>query len=195
MSILLVYLLAGALSGIAGLLVFLVVHHLWIAPIWSILPPGLVIAGLGGGAAGWAYSFLHPGLPARPWTWLILAGVFSACLLPAALIAALRAPLISPPITIIQPGEGGRVLAHIVLELLLSAALVGGAAGWLLDGGSWQAAGTTAQATLLFALGPGHNIPLLNGTSGMWKELALLLLVVLAASLALVEFQAVLSGD
>ena len=46
-------LIAGSLSGIAGLLVFLVIHHFWIRPIWFILPVGLMIAGFGGLAAGW----------------------------------------------------------------------------------------------------------------------------------------------
>jgi len=32
-------LIAGAISGVAGLLVFLTIHHFWIRPIWFILPP------------------------------------------------------------------------------------------------------------------------------------------------------------
>ena len=32
-------LIAGLLAGIAGLLVFLTIHHFWIRPIWFILPP------------------------------------------------------------------------------------------------------------------------------------------------------------
>jgi hypothetical protein len=61
-------LIAGVLAGITGLLVFLVIHHIWIMPIWFILPIGLVIAAAGGLAVGWAYSELLPGLPRRPWS-------------------------------------------------------------------------------------------------------------------------------
>ena len=46
-------LIAGILSGTAGLLVFLVIHHVWIKPIWAIFPAGLFIAALGGLAVGW----------------------------------------------------------------------------------------------------------------------------------------------
>ena len=80
-------LIAGMLAGAAGLLVFLVIQHLWIKPIWFILPVGLVIATAGGLAVGWAYNELLPSLPRRPWTilaWLVLIGLTLA---PAVVIA------------------------------------------------------------------------------------------------------------
>ncbi|MBI3733405.1 MAG: hypothetical protein HY259_08110, partial [Chloroflexi bacterium] len=60
-------LIAGVLAGVAGLLVFLTIHHFWIEPIWFILPAGLVIAALGGLAVGWSYAEIRVGLPPRPW--------------------------------------------------------------------------------------------------------------------------------
>jgi hypothetical protein len=45
-------LLAGLFSGVAGLFVFLVIHHFCIMPIWFILPFSLVLASLGGMAVG-----------------------------------------------------------------------------------------------------------------------------------------------
>ena len=56
-------LIAGVLSGIAGLLTFLVIHHFWILPIWFIAPAGLIIAALGGLAVGWSYAEIQAGLP------------------------------------------------------------------------------------------------------------------------------------
>src|SRR5436190_10436282 len=85
-------LLAGLLSGIAGLLVFLTIHHFWIKPIWFILPPGLVIAALGGLAVGWSYAELKIGLPPRPWTALAIFVLVAATLTPAILLAQLRPP-------------------------------------------------------------------------------------------------------
>lgn len=58
-------LLAGAAAAAAGLMVFLVVHDLWIVPIWFILPIGLPIAVGAGLAMGWAYHELLPHLPRR----------------------------------------------------------------------------------------------------------------------------------
>ena len=54
-----VNLVAGVTAGIVGLLVFLVIHHFWITPIWFILPLGMLIAAIGGVAVGWAYHELH----------------------------------------------------------------------------------------------------------------------------------------
>ncbi len=70
-------LLAGALSGIDGLLVFLTLHHVWIKPIWDILPAGLVVAGLGGLAFGWAYAEIKTGCrlaPGQRWRSLYWSG-------------------------------------------------------------------------------------------------------------------------
>jgi hypothetical protein len=66
---------AGVASGIAGLLVFLVIHAMWIKPIWFILPAGLIISGAGGLAAGWAYAEVLSSLPPRPWTALAVMGL------------------------------------------------------------------------------------------------------------------------
>jgi len=161
-------LIAGSLSGIAGLLVFLVIHHFWIRPIWFILPVGLMIAGFGGLAAGWSYTEIKTGLPPRPWAALALVAVIGVILAPSILLAQLRQPLINITTGIIPPEEAGRVTLHFVLELLITAGVVGGLAGWLL-GHTLRAAMATALAGLVFALGPGHNIPFLGSTPAVGK--------------------------
>ena len=97
-------LIAGSLSGIAGLLVFLVIHHFWIRPIWFILPVGLMIAGFGGLAAGWSYTEIKTGLPPRPWAALALVAVIGVILAPSILLAQLRQPLINITTGIIPRG-------------------------------------------------------------------------------------------
>lgn len=64
---------AGAIAGIAGLAVFLLLHHVWIVPIWFVAPAGAVFAASGGATVGAAYAQLRPRLPGRPWPalWLI----------------------------------------------------------------------------------------------------------------------------
>jgi hypothetical protein len=123
-------LIAGTLAGAAGLLVFLVIHHLWIKPIWFILPVGLVIAISGGMSVGWAYYELLHGLPGRPWTIFAWAALIGLTLAPAAVIAQLRPPSFA--------GSGMNVVANVsiaqaaiifVRDLLLPAALIGGLAG------------------------------------------------------------------
>ena len=64
--------------------------------------------------------------------------------------------------------------------------------GWL--GRTRRAALATAVAGLVFALGPGHNIPFLGGTPGVGKELAIMTAVTLVSALVLVEGDAWLAG-
>jgi hypothetical protein len=187
-------LVAGVSAGIAGLLAFLVIHHLWIRPIWFILPIGLVVAAGGGLAVGWAYSELLPGLPARPWTILAWAALVGVTLLPALILAQVRSPIFS------GTGENaaltvstGRAVSIFLFELLLTSALCGGLAGWLI-GRTGRAALAMALASLIFALGPGHNIPFLGNTPVTGKGIALLVAIVLVACVVLVEVHAALSG-
>jgi hypothetical protein len=77
---------AGAIAGIAGLAVFLALHHAWIAPIWFVAPVGAVFAASGGAAVGAAYVELRPRLPGRPWTALCVIAVISSVLAPATVV-------------------------------------------------------------------------------------------------------------
>ena len=187
-------LIAGVFSGLAGLLAFLVIHHFWIRPIWFILPIGLLIAAGGGLAVGWAYSELLPGLPPRPWSALVLIAVIGVCLTPAVILAQQRPPMFT------AMGENaqltvstGRAVAIFVFQLLLTAAGVGALAGWWI-GGSGRAAAATALAGLVFAAGPGHNIPFLGNTPATGKGIVLLLSVVVVSAVVLVEAYYALSS-
>ena len=186
--------IAGAVAGVAGLLAFLVLHALWIVPIWFILPAGLLVAGGGGLAVGWAYAELLQRLPRRPWTAPAVVGLMSVILLPAFVLAELRAPLFDvTPMGAVQTVSTPMIVIHFVGELLATATLVGGLAGrWL--GRTRQAGVATALAGFIIALGPGHNIPFIGGTSGLGKELALLAAVIVVAALVLVEGHAWLAA-
>jgi hypothetical protein len=182
--------IAGVLAGIAGLLAFLVLHALWIVPIWFILPVGLLVAGGGGLAVGWAYAELRWRLPRRPWTALAVVGVIAVILLPAFVLAELQAPVFTvTPAGPVQTVATSIIVARFVGELLATATIVGGlVGGWL--GHTRRAALATALAGFVFALGPGHNIPFIGGTPGVGKELAIMTAVTLVAALVLVECHA-----
>ncbi len=186
-------LIAGALSGVAGLLVFLTIHHFWIKPIWFILPPGLVIASLAGLAVGWSYTEIRAGLPPRPWTALAVLAVVGATLVPALVLAQLRPPPLDIATGILLHGTAASVIARFVLELVLTATLVGGLAGWWL-GHTTRAALATGLAGFVFALGPGHNIPFLGSTPAAGKGLVLLVAIIVVSSVVLVESQSWLAG-
>jgi hypothetical protein len=64
------------------------------------------------------------------------------------------------------------IVTRFVGELLATATIVGGLIGrWL--GHTRRPALATGVAGFVFALGPGHNIPLIGGTPGVGKELAI----------------------
>lgn len=182
---------AGALAGVAGLVVFLVLHHLWIAPIWFVAPMGAVLASIGGAAVGAAYAELRPRLPGRPWTSACVMALTGATLAPAIVAAELRGPIFAP-----GPGGGAILLvpaSEAVLAfvggLVAKAALTGGLLGALI-GRTRRAAALTAAAGLGLAVGPGHNIPLLGGSAVVGTELVILAAVAGASSVALVAAEA-----
>jgi hypothetical protein len=184
-------LLAGVIAGLVGLLSFLVVHALWIMPIWFILPVGLLVAVAGGLAVGWSYSEIQPNLPGRPWTAFIIMLLISLVLLPSLVLAELRQPMFNVSAAGVANLAMGipEVVARFIGELLVPAALVGGLLGrWL--GRSRRAGLATALAGFVFALGPGHNIPFIGGTHGVAKQLAMMAIIVGTAALALVESHA-----
>ena len=188
------HLIAGVLAGMGGLLVFLVIHHFWITPIWFIMPFGLFAAGLGGLAVGWAYHELSPNLPASPWNIFPFVALIGIILAPAIILAEIRQPLFT-----MMEGEAELAVpiwyasVVFILELLLTATLVGGVAGWLI-GRTPRAALATALAGLIFALGPGHNIPFLGSTPGTLKGIVILLAIILSATIILVGTSSLMSG-
>jgi hypothetical protein len=189
-------LIAGVLAGITGLLAFLIVHALWIVPIWFILPIGLLIAGGGGLAVGWSYAELRERLPKRPWTALAIVLLISVILLPALLLAELRQPMFAvSPAGVVNLAIGvPEAVIRFIGELLLTATLTGGLLGWWL-GRTRRAAGATAVAGFVFALGPGHNIPFIGGTSGVGKEVAIMAVIIVVSALVLVEGYAWLRSE
>lgn len=186
-------LIGGVLSGIAGLFVFLTIHHFWIKPIWFILPPAFFIAVLGGLAVGWAYAEIRIGLPPCPWTAPVLFLLVMVSLTPAIVIAQLSPPSVDMATgTIIDGSDGSALILRFVFELLLTAALIGGLSGWWLAR-TPRAAFAMAIASLVFAIGPGHNIPFLGNTPAAGKGILLLIAITLSSAFVLVESQIWLS--
>lgn len=189
-------LIAGAISGAAGLIVFLAIHHYWIMPIWFIFPIGVVFAALGGAAAGWAYYELLPAMPARPWSSLGLIALIVFILAPSIILAEIRSPLfdISDPDNATLAVSTGQAVLVFTAELALTSLAMGALLGWLI-GRTWSAALATAVAGLAFALGPGHNIPFLGSTPATLKGVSILLIVIIVSALVLVEVEWRLRGE
>ena len=181
-------LIAGVLAGIAGMLTFLIVHHLLIRPIWFILPFGLLMACLGGLAVGWAHHELKPALPGRPWSTLAMMGLVMSMLLPSIVLAEIRSPLfdVSAAPEAVLTVSVGRAVAVYTAELLLTTIVLGAVLGWII-GRTRAASIATALAGLAFAVGPGHNVPLLGGTFASVKGTAILVIIIAVSAIVLVE--------
>ena len=113
--------------------------------------------------------------------------------MPSTILAELRAPLYDINI---QPAElsvsVGRAAAIFLGELVMTSLLAGALIGWLI-GRTWRSAGATALAGLIFALGPGHNIPFIGSTPGVPKEVAIMTAVILVSSIVLVGSHSLLA--
>jgi hypothetical protein len=144
-------------------------------------------------AAGWAYSELHPNLPGRPWTILAWAALVSLTLAPASCLPS-RSPVFAGGMDVTATITITEAVIIFIHDLLLTAAVTGGLAGWLI-GRTRRSALATALAGFVFALGPGHNVPFLGNTPATGKGIILLLAIILSASVVLVEAQAALAGS
>jgi hypothetical protein len=119
-----------------------------------------------------------------------LVVIIGSILAPSIVLAQLRPPPLDIATGAIAPGQTtGRVIALFVLELLLTAVLMGGGAGWLL-GRTARASTAMGLAGLIFALGPGHNIPFLGNTPAAGKGLTLLGAIVFVSAVVLVAVEA-----
>jgi hypothetical protein len=148
-------LLGGAAAGVVGYAAFLVIHAVWIVPIWDAAPGGFPFAVFAGVAVGWAYDVYHMRLPARPIR--RAAGVF-ACASFALAPGLLLLPL--PP-----PDPGGSNpsiivvgVAGIAVFLLLAMPLIAATLGAVF-GRSLRAAVAIALAAFTLIISLGHNIP------------------------------------
>jgi hypothetical protein len=174
----------GAISGIAGLLTFLIVHHFTIRPIWFILPPGLVLAVGGGVAIAWAFELLQPRLSANIFiASLALAALLTLTQVPGFLIGSTREPILDMSSATLLPGTGMQAAGRFAIDLFLTAAVSGALIGWGLAG-SAAAGGRLALAAVAFSIGPGHNIPFFAGTTGAGKMWAIMGLVIFVSALA-----------
>jgi len=183
---------AGVLSGVLGLFVFLVIHHIWIKPIWMIFVPGLLIAVAGGAAIGWAYFYIRASLPARPWNSLAMLAIIIGVLAPGMALSFTHGPLFDLATAKIPTGQGWAVAARFGLELALTSTIAGALIGaWL--GGTPVAAASMAVAGLAFALGPGHNIPMFGTNPLAFKGHAIVLFIAVPVAFVLVEGTVLLS--
>jgi hypothetical protein len=174
----------GAISGIAGLLTFLIVHHFTIRPIWFILPPGLLLAVGGGVAIAWAFELLQPRLSANIFiASLALAALLTLTQVPGFLIGSTREPILDMTSATLLPGTGRQAASRFAIDLFLTAAVSGALIGWGLAG-SAAAGGRLALAAVAFSIGPGHNIPFFAGTIGAGKMWAIMGLVIFVSALA-----------
>jgi hypothetical protein len=171
------------LAGSAGLFVFLSIHAWWITPIWFILPIGLFVALLGGAVVGWAHAEVEHRLPPRPWTSAAVSAFAVLILIPATILAELRQPMfaITPAGSVLQMALGKAIVLFIA-ELPLTAAITGALLGWWLAR-TRRAAAALALSAVIFALGPGHNIPFIGGTGGVGKQWIIMGAVIVVAAL------------
>lgn len=164
---------AGAIAGGAALVVFVVVHAIWIVPIWGMLSM-IPIASLVGALSAWAFDEMDPRLtlPPAPFDGLVFSGVLLATLIPTVVFGVFAGPVAMDDINV----------PALVVPLLLAAPA--GAAIGLALGGSERAALGLALAALALAITIGHNLPFFPIGARAWeKAFSLIVGVEVAAGL------------
>ena len=165
--------IAGGVAGGVALLVFVLVHAMWIVPIWGMLAM-LPLAALVGALAAWPFDEMGRGaLPPAPFDGVAIALLLLASLVPTAIYGVLVGPLDQQHIT-----------WQAVIVPLALAAPAGAVIGLVLTG-SAPLAGALALAATAFALTLGHNLPFFPiGSPGAGKAIVLVVVPTLAAAVA-----------
>lgn len=136
--------LAGALSGVAGALLFATLHAIIIVPIWDRMTSGLAFGAIAGAGAGWAFADWYPsairtrtargvGTGARfgALLWLAVTPVTGADALLRAAGLAPQAELFAVAVAIVLATVGGGALGWLITRRFRGA-LAGAVAGVLL---------------------------------------------------------------
>lgn len=136
--------LAGALSGVAGGLLFAALHAMIIVPIWDRMTSGLIFGAIAGTGIGWAFAECHPeairtmtkrsvGVGARfgALLWLAVTPVTAADALLRAVGLAPRYELLAVAVAVVLALAGGGTLGWLITHRFRGA-LAGAAAGLFL---------------------------------------------------------------
>jgi len=136
--------LAGALSGVAGALLFATAHAIIIVPIWDRMTSGLIFGAIAGAGAGWAFAECYPaairartirsvGIGARfaALLWLAVAPVTGADVFLRAVGLAPRYELLAVAVALVLALAGGGTLGWLITHRFRGA-LAGAVAGLLL---------------------------------------------------------------
>lgn len=135
---------AGAVSGVAGGLLFATLHAFIIVPIWNRMTGGLIFGAIAGAGAGAAFAACYPeavrartthnvviGARFGALLWLSIAPVTAADALLRATGLAPRYELLAVAVAVILALVGGATLAWLISHRI-HATVAGAAAGLLL---------------------------------------------------------------
>ncbi len=154
------YVAVGVLCGFVCLGAFLVIHAIWIAPIWNVAVIGVILACAGGVVAARCYALARHLMPARPVSWIMVFGMLVAPLVPCVILTSALPPLLEAENgEIVHPINVPWLVTGFFVNLLIPATAVGAAIGWVITNRR-SAVALFATMGLLMALGPGHNLPL-----------------------------------
>lgn len=136
--------LAGALSGVAGALLFATLHAIIIVPIWDRMTSGLIFGAIAGAGAGWAFAEWYPaavrtrtkcnlsiGARFGALLWVAVAPVTGADAFLRAVGLAPRYELLAVGVAVVLALAGGGALGWLITRRFRGA-IAGAVAGLLL---------------------------------------------------------------
>jgi hypothetical protein len=171
----------GALSGVAGALLFAAAHAVLIVAIWGRITSGVLFAMLAGGGAGWAFAEFYPAAISRPERNAMRGAAFGALLWLSA------APVTVADAIMRALGMADRFELVLVVVALLLAISGGALLGWLVTRRR-RGMMAGAAATLLLTIATAGPVPVARSVRAFSIFLAVLPAAVLGGLVLAVAF-------
>lgn len=160
--------IAGALSGVAGALVFATLHAFIIVPIWDRMTSGLVVGALAGVAAGAAFSEFFPESVSTSSVRSILQGAMFG-----ALLWVIVAPVSIADAILRYAGIAPRMELVAVGVAVVLAVGAGAILGWVRTHNR-QGSIVGAAATMLLVIAMAGPVPIGRGGRALGIFIAVL---------------------
>jgi len=152
--------LSGVIAGAISVLVFTVIHNLWISNIWDSLPTMLAVGALSGASLGWSYAMVSK-TPSRT-GWLRYNALYVAVLV----LLGVASLIVFEPVTtvsaLLQASEPPIALIKRTLPMMTAFVVATAAALSLVYRADWRGALALLLTSMLMVFPLGLNVSILG---------------------------------
>ncbi|MFW9779526.1 MAG: hypothetical protein ACFFE8_11780 [Candidatus Heimdallarchaeota archaeon] len=156
------FLLSGTLAGTITSVIFILLHFLFIADIFFILPVAIILGALTGGCLAWAYLRIFNSFDLQNLTKFL--ALFSIPMILVDLVTLFSEKTYSFEELVESQTLPPDFLARVIFPIIPIVLLSGIAIGWYF-GKDRKAVIPAISANVMVLIGIGHNVPFINMVS------------------------------